>query len=195
VESGRNESKSVSIILDTERNIAMAIVGFLPTNEEASIPLWQRAKEKMSLTGVTAEFIPAGIDRPFTKDTPQFERTTELVGKRVQFTYSSKDAYEHVYLNDHYFTWHCISGNEKGLADTDVANYFKLDKNLYLFSWQEKIIPTLGVVMEDFDRMRSYGKICGYEGFNFGKMINFPVGSYAKELNETEYDYSGLEKP
>lgn len=41
--------------------------------------------------------------------------------------------------------------------------------------------PTVGTVVEDLksDKMRSYGKIYGYESYDMGKVTNVPVGSYA----------------
>ena len=194
VDNNNGTTKSVSIVIDTEKGIALVVVGQMPTKEEASIPFWKKAQEKKMITGVAAEFIPAIVNKPFTKNTERFERTRDLIGKRVQFTYSSKDAYEHIYLNDHFYTWHCLAGNERGLADTDYANYFKIADKLYLFVWQEKIIPTLGVVIEDFSAKRSYGKLFGYAGFDFSKVINIPVGSFATELYNTTYDYSRLKK-
>ena len=63
---------------------------------------------------------------------PRHEKTSDLVGHRMQWIYSSKDAYEHIYLNESRYTWHCISGNEKGLADTDTCFFYKLAERLYL---------------------------------------------------------------
>ena len=54
------------------------------------------------------------------------------------------------------------SGSEKGLADTDRCHYFKLGDDLYLFVWREKIVPTLGAVVVDFQAMRTMGKIFGH---------------------------------
>jgi hypothetical protein len=188
------DSKSVSVILDTERSIATVVTGTLPTAEEAMIPLIVRAEKRMPLTSVQAIFEHAAIDGPFTEITPRHKKTTDLVGERFQWVYSSKDAYEHIYLNDQTYTWQCIAGNEKGLADTDRCFFYKLGEKLYLFVWIEKIIPTVGVVLEDLEAMRSYGKIFGHEGYDMnGRITNFAVGSYGKLLNRTEYDLSRIE--
>jgi hypothetical protein len=98
-------------------------------------------------------------------------------------------------LNENTYTWQCISGNEKGLADTDRCFFYKLGEKFYLFVWIEKIVPTVGVVLEDLEVMRSYGKIFGHEGYDMnGRITNFAVGSYGKLLNKTEYDFSRLKK-
>lgn len=189
-------SKSISVVLDFNKKIATGIFGWLPTKEAAAIPIWTRAQKKMRLTPIDIAIWHASIDKPFTKSTKRHPKTEELIGKRIQYNYSARDAYEHVYLNDHLYTWHCIAGNEKGQADTEMCNYYKIDDNLYLFTWQEKIVPTLGVVMVNLDpaKMKTTGKIYGYEGVDFGRVINFPVGAYAKILSNTQFDFSKLKK-
>ena len=88
--------------------------------------------------------------------------TTELIGRRVEYTYSPTERYEHIYLNEDFYTWQCLLGSEKGLADTDRCHYLKLGDELYLFVWREKIVPTLGAVVADFSAMRTMGKIFGH---------------------------------
>ncbi len=189
------DSKSISIILDMQQRCATVITGIMPTAEEVKTPLIIRAEKGMPLTSVQAIFEHAAIDGAFTQSTPRHQETSDLVGRRMQWIYSSKDAYEHIYLNDHTYTWHCISGNEKGLADTDRCFYYKIGNEFYLFVWIEKIIPTIGIVLEDLAVMRSYGKIFGHEGYAMdGRISNFPIGSYGTLLNITEYDLSRLQK-
>ncbi len=185
--------RSVSIVLDMRKRIATLVTGILPTAEAVMIPLIVRAKKGIPLTSVQALFEHASVDRPFTKRTVRHKRSADLVGERIQWIYSSKDAYEHIYLTENTYTWHCISGSEKGLADTDRCFFYKIGKKFYLFVWIEKIIPTVGVVLEDLDVMRSYGKLFGRKGFDMnGPMTNFAVGSYGKWLNRTEYDLSRI---
>ena len=68
----------------------------------------------------------------------------------MEYTYSPTERYEHIYLNEDFYTWQCLMGSEKGLADTDRCHYLKLGEQLYLFVWREKIVPTLGAVVADF---------------------------------------------
>lgn len=189
-------SKSVSIVLDFNKGIATGIEGRLPDEEAIKIPIWVRGQKKMRLTGIDINVWHARIDKPMTRRTKRHKQTSELIGKRVQYNYSDREAYEHIYLNKHLFTWHCIAGNEKGQSDTEHAVYYKIAKNLYLFSWQEKIVPTLGVVIVNLDPkiMKTTGKIFGYESTDIGKIINFPVGAYAKILSNTEFDFSKLKR-
>jgi hypothetical protein len=115
-----------------------------------------------------------------------FPRTTELVGKRIRYRYSTTELYEHIYLNPSFYSWHCLSGVEAGLCDTDFCHYIKLREELYLFVWQEKIVPTLGVVTIDLVRGKTDGKIFGYAGYDFGARSNFPVGAFVEFVNFTE---------
>lgn len=56
-----------------------------------------------------------------------------------------------------------------------------LEENLHWFTWLEKVVPTIGTVVEDLEdgTMCSYGKIFGYDSYATGKITNFQVGSYA----------------
>ncbi len=175
---------SVTIVFDTARMIATIMRAQLPTKEEADVSQLIRAEKNMPMTSVRAEYIHAAVGQPFTDQTETHEFTHELVGKHVRFRYSSNDTYEHIYLNDKFYTWHCVSGIEKGLCDTDRCYYIKLADNLYWFTWLEKVVPTIGTVIEDLssDVMRSFGKLAGYEAYDHGKVTNFQVGSYATEL-------------
>ena len=181
---------SVSTVIDVNKGIATTLFGSLPNREEVMISQFERADKGMGMTSVKAVFKHAAVNVEFNESTQVHEQTKELVGKRIQFKYSTNDMYEHIYLNENYYVWHCIKGIEKGLCDTDRCHYYKITDNLYWFTWLEKVIPTIGTVMEDLSEtvMRSYGKIFGYETYEMTKVTNFPVGSYAKEMNVTEYE-------
>ena len=136
---------------------------------------------------VKQEFLHAAVNpsSPDEKVVPH-ERSTDLVGKRVKYTYSSTHAYEHVYLNDHRYTWHCLSGPEKGLADTEHCDCFKITQDVYLFTWWERVVPCEAVVMINLEEMRSIGKLFGLDT-DSNEIINFTMGSHAKLLNVTTY--------
>ncbi len=187
---------SVSLVLDFAKKIATEVRGVLPSEKEATIPIWQRAQKQMPLSPLHVVIKHAALDTAWSGTTQRHAATAELLGKRIQYNYSKNDAYEHVYLNDHLYTWHCIAGNEKGQADTEMCYYYKVAENLYLFVWQEKIVPTLGVVMVNLDAetMKTTGKLFGYEGTDYGKVINFPVGAKAKVLSTTTYDLGNVSK-
>lgn len=179
-------SQSVTTVLDFNKMIATTLTATLPSREQADISQLVRAEMKLPMTSVSAQFTHASIGSEFTTKTEQHSFTAELIGKTISFRYSSNDIYEHIYLNEDFYSWHCVSGLEKGLCDTDRCYYLKLDENLYWFTWLEKVVPTIGTVIEDLaeGKMRSYGKICGYENYSTGAITNFQVGSYATELSK-----------
>ncbi|MDH6269592.1 hypothetical protein M2360_005020 [Rhizobium sp. SG_E_25_P2] len=178
---------SVSIVLDLARNLFTSVTVRMPAEEQIEKSLFKRAAEGQELTSVEPTIVSGRLSGLDPHGSEIHHPTTELVGKRVMYTYSKTECYEHIYLNSSFYTWHCLEGVEKGLGDTDRCHYIKIDQNLYLFVWREKIVPTLGVVMIDLDRKKTTGKILGYEGQNVGALSNFPVGAHARVLNVTSY--------
>jgi hypothetical protein len=183
----RERAETITLLLDLNEQIATILIGQLPDSEEAHRSLPDRIDADDELTAVSASFLSAAIDRPFTPETPRHKPTSDMVGRRIEYTYSPTERYEHIYLNSSLYTWHCLDGSEKGLADTDRCHYLKLAEDLYLFVWREKIVPTLGVVAVDFDALRTAGKILGYRDYRSGELANFQVGAHARVLNTTTY--------
>ena len=175
-----SRAASVSMVLDFKNDIATLLTGSLPTEAKARRDRLDLVASGKHQTAVEAEFKSAAINKKFTGKTLKHEVTKDLIGKRVKYKYSRKDTYEHIYLNEDHYTWHCLSGIEKGMADTELCHYLKIAKDLYLFVWREKLVPTLGVVMVDFVEMKTTGKIFGYESGDFKKLVNFPVGAFAE---------------
>jgi hypothetical protein len=179
---------AISLVLDLERNIATDLVARLPASPDVGQSLMARVTAGLELTAVSVTFTSAAVDAPFTAGTLRHLPTTDLIGRRVEYTYSPTEQYEHIYLNQDFYTWHCLMGSEKGLADTDRCHYFKLDEDLYLFVWREKIVPTLGAVVVDFRAMRTMGKIFGHAQDGSGGVVDFPVGARARLLNATAHE-------
>lgn len=171
---------SVSMALDLNTQKATVLMATAPDKESASRSLVDRLEHGLDLSTMKVEFLHANVN-PSSPDEPvvPHERTTDLVGKRTKYAYSSKHVYEHIYLNDRFFTWHCLKGPERGLADTEICDYFKIAPDIYLFTWREKIIPTVGVVLINLNDMRSNGKIFGLD-LASGNIVNFTMGSRAE---------------
>ncbi len=182
IKSGERAT-SVSLVLNLAEQSFIAVIGQLPVAEESLTPFIKRIEQGKELTAVSATFLRGTLDRPFDAQAKLAEVTDELLGKRVEYSYSPLEKYEHVYLNDKYYAWRCISGSEKGLADTDACHYYKIADQLYLFVWREKIVPTLGIVMVNLEALKTTGKIMGYENNDFGALRNFNVGAYARVLS------------
>lgn len=182
IKSGERAS-SVSLVLDFARGVFLAVLGQLPEAGESLTPFLTRIAQGKELTAVKADFLRGSIDAPVTASDALPQSTLELVGKRVEYRYSPYELYEHIYLNDRYYAWHCIEGSEKNLGDTDACHYYKIADELYLFAWREKIVPTLGVIMIDLAALKTTGKILGYESNDFGAVRNFSVGAYARVVS------------
>jgi hypothetical protein len=173
---------AISLVLDLTQRIATALVARLPDTPDVGCSLLARVAAGEEPTAVSADFSSAAIGMPFTPVTARHEPTRDLIGRRVEYTYSPSERYEHIYLNEHFYTWHCLLGSEKGLADTDRCHYFKLADRLYLFVWREKIVPTLGVVVADFVAMRTMGKIFGHGQAGQPAHIGPPEAGHAQPM-------------
>ena len=176
----QERATSVSLVIDLNKSVVTAVIGEMPTKDESEEPFLHKINLGKTLTSVKTTFIRGTIDKPFSITGDHHQRTSDLVGKRVEYVYSPTERYEHIYLNPEFYTWHCIDGIEKGLCDTDYCHYYRIEDNLYFFVWQEKIVPTLGVIMIDFNRLKTTGKICGYTENDFTSLTNFSVGAFAR---------------
>lgn len=178
---------SLSIALDLNTRKATALIATAPDRKKASQSFVDRLGKGVDLSTMKVEILHAGIN-PSSPDEPiePHQRTSDLVGKRIKYTYSRNHVYEHIYLNDRLFTWHCLVGVEKGLADTEICDYFKIAPDIYLFTWREKIMPTFGVVIINLKETRSNGKTFGLD-LATGKYVNFTMGSQAELINDTIY--------
>lgn len=118
-------------------------------------------------------------------NTAPFPETDELVGQHIVYRYTPRDAYEHVYLNGGTLTWHCLSGTEKGLADTEFCRTFKLSDQLYLLFWTETVMPVESFVVIDLQKMRSTGRFYCWDP-KPQRVVQMLFGSYATHLASTD---------
>ncbi|KAE8422474.1 molybdenum cofactor biosynthesis protein F [Aspergillus pseudocaelatus] len=131
----------------------------------------------------TTDFLQGHVTT-FPHATP-FPETDELLGRHILYRYSPRDAYEHVYLNSGTLTWHCLSGTEKGLADTEFCRTFKLCDQLYLLFWTETIMPVESFVVVDLQKMRSTGRFYCWDP-KPQRVVQMLFGSYATHLAKTD---------
>jgi hypothetical protein len=178
-----NTNVSISIVLDLNTRKATVLTATLPDRNIIKHSFLDRLGKDVDLSTIKVEIQHALIN-PSSPDEPIYvhERTADLLGKRIRYTYSHDRVYEHIYLNERFYTWHCLVGVEAGLADTEICDYFKIAPDIYLFSWREKIMPTYGLVLINFKKMRSNGKTFGLD-ITSGEYINFTMGSTAEIVN------------
>jgi hypothetical protein len=129
-------------------------------------------------------FGQAGIGGPVGE---RFERTHELVGKRVHHRYSDTHAFEHIYLSHRTYAYQGLEGPEAGIADVDYTDAYKLADRLYLFSWHERAQPFNGAITLDLEAGRATGRLFGWEK-ETGRALQIRTGSIATLLNETTYE-------
>lgn len=178
---------SISMALDLNTRKATLVIATAPDKKKASHGFVDRLGKGVDLSAMKIEILHSNVN-PSSSDEPiiPHERTLDLVGKRIKYTYSRNHVYEHIYLNERLFTWHCLAGVEEGLADTEICDYFKIAPDVYLFTWREKIMPTFGLVLISLKEMRSNGKTFGLD-VTSGKFMNFNMGALAELINETKY--------
>lgn len=176
-------NEAVSLVLDLTNGRALSVVqaigGPLPGN-----------------TAVKQLFVPSvieGVEPRGAEPAP----TTTLIGRRVMWVYSSEHAYEHVYLSPNWYTWQCLAGPEKGLADTDENSVWQIRPGIYVFAWREKVIPCASVTIADHRdqrSIRSHGVLFGLD--ESGEVpTHFTFGAYGRLLSNTvhpaEFDPAG----
>lgn len=142
-------------------------------------------------TAVSQLFLPGTVEgSPISGDAPA--PTIELIGRRVVWDYSPIHSYEHVYLSPQWYTWQCLAGPEKGLADTDQNTVYELRPGIYVFAWREKVIPCGSVTVADHRdarSLRSHGVLFGLD--ETGQTpTHFTFGAYGRLLSVTVHSES-----
>jgi hypothetical protein len=181
-QSGADPNFSVSLFLDLDFGRALfvgAVLGHASPGE----------------TAVRHQFLPGVIAGSEATGEPIAE-TTALIGRRVEWVYSDIHAYEHVYLSPQWYTWQCLAGPERGLADTDTNTTFQIRPGIYVFTWREKVIPCGSVTIADHrdaTAIRSHGYLFGWDEAGT-EPVHFTFGAHGRLISITshtpEYDPS-----
>ena len=165
--------QAVSLILDDTHGRALTVTSALG----APAP---------GRTAVTQTFVPGTIDgAPVSGGAPS--PTAELIGRRVLWVYSAQHAYEHIYLSPQWYTWQCLAGPERGLADTDENSVWRIRPGIYVFAWREKVIPCGSVTVADHrdaKSLRSHGMLFGADDDGSGQ-LHFTFGAHGRLLSNT----------
>lgn len=165
--------EAVTLILDLRGGHALSVISLLG----AASP---------GRTAVQQIFAPGrieGLEQTGSAPAP----TTELIGRRVLWVYSSEHAYEHVYLSPHWYTWQCLAGPEQGLADTDENTVWRIRPGICVFAWREKVIPCGSVTIADHrdqKAIRSHGVLFGADESGSGA-THFTFGAHGRLISTT----------
>ncbi|UOE24880.1 molybdenum cofactor biosynthesis F family protein [Agromyces soli] len=176
-------NEAVTLVLDFRSGHALAVISLILPEAEAG------------KTRVQQIFVPSQIEGiELTGEAPA--PTTTLIGRRVQWVYSPVHAYEHIYLSPQWYTWQCLAGPERGLADTDENSVWQIRPGIYVFAWREKVIPCASVTIADHRdarAIRSHGVLFGLD--ESGEVpTHFTFGAHGRLISVTvhpdEYDTS-----
>lgn len=174
-------NEAVSLVVDLRHGRALAVISvILPAPEQGR-------------TRVQHVFAPSIIEGASVTGT-EAAPTTTLIGRRVEWVYSEEHAYEHVYLSERWYSWQCLAGPERGLADTDENSVWEVRPGIYIFAWREKVIPCASVTIadhRDVNAIRSHGVLFGLD--ESGEVpTHFTFGAHGRLLSTTHHA-DGLE--
>lgn len=164
--------RSQTLILDLTGSRALIVDVVYPAPALAQTPVLERLAKTGSQSAVKVTYRQAPLGK---NSAPVFARTSALNGKHLRYTYSSTHVYDHYYLSERFYSWFCRAGPDKGLGDFEECDYFELGPQLYLVSWREKLLPCVGILVENHREMHCVGKICGTDAYT-GALGNSRVG-------------------
>ncbi|MFJ3956654.1 MoaF C-terminal domain-containing protein [Arthrobacter sp. NPDC090010] len=148
-------TQAISLVLDLRNGHALSTIStILPEDGRPA-----------GATRVRHDFAP-GVIEGATVHGKRPAPTDSMIGRRVVWDYSPEHAYEHIYLSDQWYTWQCLAGPEKGLADTDENSVWEIRPGINLFAWREKVIPCASVTIADHRNgaaIRSHGVLFGLD--------------------------------
>ena len=173
------DRRSMTMIWDVGAMRALVAETTFPTPEQAQSPVLERLSRTGQQSAVRVRYRQGGIGRATTA---QFSRSTALVGRLLRYRYSDTHEYDHIYHSERFYSWYCRQGPDRGLGDFEECDVFGLHEDLYFVSWREKLLPCVGIMVEDHERMRALGKICGADAYT-GVIANTRVGAAISRIS------------
>ncbi|VXB62703.1 MoaF C-terminal domain-containing protein [Aeromicrobium sp. 9AM] len=161
---------STELVLDLESGVAFALDQTIGPKASGAPAVLQRVRN-------------GTIDGAFGAS---FERTDELIGIRAMWVYGPGNVYEHLYLNQEWYVWHCLAGEEYPLADADPYAVYKVRDRVYLMIFSEKVLTMGAAMLLDFHHMRSYCAALGSESDD-APPAHFMFGAHGTVLSTTTY--------
>ncbi|MFJ4168644.1 MoaF C-terminal domain-containing protein [Paenarthrobacter sp. NPDC089714] len=166
---------AVSLILDLSNGRALYIGALL-------------GQATPGTTAVEHDF-RAGVLEGYSTGGEPIQESTGLIGRRVEWVYSPVHAYEHVYLSPTWYTWQCLAGPERGLADTDSNTVFQVRPGIFVFTWREKVIPCGSVTIadhRDVNAIRSHGSLFGWDESGVAP-VHFTFGAHGRLVSVSHH--------
>jgi hypothetical protein len=174
--NSQRPAEAVSLVLDLRNGCALTVRSVILAEEERR-PGQTRVQQTFAASAL--EGSEPGPVAPVP--------TSAFIGRRVLWVYSDQHAYEHIYLSSQWYTWQCLAGPEKGLADTDENSVWEIRPGIYVFAWREKVIPCGSVTIADhrnIQAMRAHGSLFGLD--ETGTIpTHFTFGAFGRLLSAT----------
>lgn len=167
------DRRSFTFIWDRSLERVLVAEALFPTPTEAQTGVLERLATTGSQSAVRIHYRHGGIEGAIKAPYP---KSAALVGQHWRYRYSNTHEYDHIYHSERFYSWFCREGPDKGLGDFEECDVFGIRENLYLVSWREKLLPCVGILVEDHKAMRTVGKICGANAYT-GKIANARVGA------------------
>ncbi|VXB63487.1 MoaF C-terminal domain-containing protein [Aeromicrobium sp. 9AM] len=171
-------TEALSLVVDLVNGRGVAVVTAIGTPSTGT-PEPGKSAVKQSFTPVLIE----GIETSGLEPGP----STALIGRRTYWVYSEVHAYEHIYLSPQWYTWQCLAGPERGLADTDLNTVWEIRPGIHIFAWREKVIPCASVTIADHRNqkaLRSHGVLFGLDETG-STPTHFTFGAHGHLLSNT----------
>ncbi|NIG63262.1 amidohydrolase family protein [Microbacterium sp. Be9] len=118
-------NEAVSLILDLRHGRALAVISEI------------LAAPEKGRTRVQHHFAPGVIEGAEVSGA-EAAPTTTLIGRRVEWVYSTEHAYEHVYLSPRWYSWQCLAGPE---SDIPRLQALDVSADISPFIWYPGVIP------------------------------------------------------
>lgn len=148
---GLENGRSLSLLIDID-GARLLIIDVTAPAPGVSADVLERVASRGSQSAVDIGYRHGGAP---------FPASSQLVGKQFRYRYSDTHVYDHLYLSDRYYSWFCRRGPDAGLGDFEECDMFEIAEDLVLVCWREKLLPCVGLTLEDHRSMRSMGKIFG----------------------------------
>ncbi len=84
--------------------------------------------------------------------------TRDLIGKSIVWHYDPELSFQHMYINEHFYTW----VDNEGRVESDYCSYYDIGPDLFLFTFQEKILSVAMVIVLNLKDLQSVGNCFGY---------------------------------
>lgn len=175
IKAEHRNDEAIAIIVDFDAGVGLSVMSTIGPEGQKPVRVTHRFMP----------FVIEGHENPGSVPAP----TRALIGHRAWWRYSEHHAYEHVYLDDTWYTWHCLAGPERGLADTDEQSTWEIRPGFYMFAWREKVIPCAAVTVADHrdpENLRSHGALFGLNEAGDDSTL-FTFGAVGKKFAKADY--------